>query len=325
MKQKREYWIDHTKVIACILVALGHMFQGLVQADILSQAPWIGWFNQTIYYFHVQLFFVCSGYLYQKYGVVDTFGAWKENVLKKMLSLGIPYFTFSLITWVLKAVFSGSVNNEVNSLWYDLFVVPQSPYWYLYTLFFLFLITPTFRSKRMCVAGLVMALLIQIFRKTQVYAISQTANYEIWFVLGMAACVIDLPSLVGKWALGLGVSLLVLFSVASIFVWSYNVQSYGVQVIMGLLACAGVTLLALRFGKQHNKLAAYTMPVFLMHTIFAAGFRTVLLKIGITSGFIHIIVGHVASFLCPMIAARIMERMKLDFFLYPGKYIRTKR
>lgn len=61
----REKWVDDVKVIACILVVLGHFL-----ASVQSYAPGgvlYEWFHKTIYYFHVPLFFICSGYLYQKY------------------------------------------------------------------------------------------------------------------------------------------------------------------------------------------------------------------------------------------------------------------
>lgn len=95
---KREHWIDNIKIVACILVATGHFFQSMWQSGVLEKSVFLSWFDQTIYYFHVPLFFVCSGYLYQKYSTVRTFSAWKNSVMKKALVLGIPYFAFSLVT-----------------------------------------------------------------------------------------------------------------------------------------------------------------------------------------------------------------------------------
>ena len=102
----REKWVDDVKVIACILVVLGHFFQSMTKANILPENDLYKWFNTTIYYFHVPLFFICSGYLYQKYSKVKGFKSWKKNMAKKALALGVPYVTFSTATWVLKTVFS---------------------------------------------------------------------------------------------------------------------------------------------------------------------------------------------------------------------------
>ena len=162
MKQNREIWVDNVKVIACILVVLGHFFQSMTQAGVLPENDLYQWFNQTIYYFHVPLFFICSGYLYQKYASVNDGKKWLKNVWKKLIALGIPYFVFSFATWVLKTVFSSSVNSQIGGLTDTLFVHPASPYWYLYALFFLFVITPTFANKTMGVIGLTCALILKL-------------------------------------------------------------------------------------------------------------------------------------------------------------------
>ncbi len=94
----REKWVDDVKVIACILVAVGHFFMSMVQSGILPDSNLHEWFITTIYYFHVPLFFICSGYLYQKYSKVDNVESWHRNVAKKALALGVPYATFTTAT-----------------------------------------------------------------------------------------------------------------------------------------------------------------------------------------------------------------------------------
>lgn len=159
--KQREIWIDNVKVIACVLVVLGHFFQSMTKANILTANDLYRWFNQTIYYFHVYLFFICSGYLYQKLSRVEDVGSWGKNVLKKALNLGVPYFTFSLMIWLLKTVFSSSVNDQIGGLFDTLFLHPTAPYWYLYALLFIFLITPTFRNKAMAYIGLTVAVVLK--------------------------------------------------------------------------------------------------------------------------------------------------------------------
>ena len=158
----REKWVDDVKVIACILVVLGHFFQSMTMANILPENDLYKWFNTTIYYFHVPLFFICSGYLYQKYSRVNSVGSWRRNVAKEILALGVPYVTFSTATWVLKKVFSSSVNDQIGGLGDTLFLHPTAPYWYLYALFFIFLVTPTFSSVKVTAVGLIAALAAKV-------------------------------------------------------------------------------------------------------------------------------------------------------------------
>ena len=154
----REKWVDDVKVIACILVVLGHFFQSMTKANILSSNDLYGWFNTTIYHFHVPLFFICSGYLYQKYSKVNSLKSWKKNVAKKSICLGVPYVTFTTVTWALKKMFSDSVNDQIGGLLDTLLLHPTSPYWYLYALFFIFLVTPTFSNVKRAVMGGIVAM-----------------------------------------------------------------------------------------------------------------------------------------------------------------------
>ena len=158
----REKWVDDVKVIACILVVLGHLFQSMTKANILPENDLYEWFETTIYYFHVPLFFICSGYLYQKYSKVNSVGGWCKNVAKKALALGVPYMTFTTATWVLKKVFSSSVNDQIGGLSNTLFLYPTAPYWYLYALFFIFLVTPTFSNTKVLAVGLIVALAAKV-------------------------------------------------------------------------------------------------------------------------------------------------------------------
>lgn len=322
----REKWVDDVKVIACILVVLGHFFQSMTKANILPESDLYKWFNTTIYYFHVPLFFICSGYLYQKYSKVNDFISWKKNVAKKALALGVPYVTFSTATWVLKTVFSGSVNDQIGGLGDTLLLHPTSPYWYLYALFFIFLVTPTFTSLKVTVAGLLVATaakgLILTGGGTGIYAVSIVLTNEIWFVLGMSICVFNVQ-LRGKKLQGTAIGLL--FLGLSIAVHMANVQNLAVLFVLGLMACTAVILLVAtheeKSGKAMGFFAKYTMPIFLMHTLFAAPMRSVLLKMGVTNVAVHVVLGLGVSFAGPIVAAWIMKKTKwLEFFLYPRSF-----
>ena len=233
----REKWVDDVKVIACILVVLGHFFQSMIKANILPENDLYKWFNTTIYYFHVPLFFICSGYLYQKYSKVNVFKSWKKNVAKKALALGVPYLTFSTATWILKTMFSGSVNDQIGGLDDTLLLHPTAPYWYLYALFFIFLVTPTFSTAKMAVTGLAVAVVAKVYilmGGIGIYAVSTVLIDEIWFVLGMSICVFDVQ-IRGKKLQGTVIGLL--FVGLSVAVYMADIQNSAMSFVLGL--CGG--------------------------------------------------------------------------------------
>lgn len=300
----------------------------MTKASILPENDLYEWFETTIYYFHVPLFFICSGYLYQKYSNINSVDSWCKNVAKKALALGVPYLTFSTATWLLKTMFSDSVNKQADGLFSTLVVNPSAPYWYLYALFFIFLVTPTFSDVKVTAIGLIVALAAKTIVLTgggySIYAVSTVLSNEIWFVLGMSICVFNIQ-LKGKRVQETIFGLL--FVILSIAVYTAKISGGVISFTMGLLACAAVILIVADFeeklGRGMDFLAKYTMPIFLMHTLFAAPLRSVLLKVGVTNAVAHVVLGLGISFAGPIIAAWIMKKTRwLEFFLYPNKFVR---
>lgn len=335
MKRKRELWVDNVKVIACILVVLGHFFQSMEQAGIIPSSHLYLWFNRTIYYFHVPLFFICSGYLYQKHSRVNEVRSWGKHVYKKMLSLGIPYFAFSMVTWILKTIFSDSTNSGGGEgLFESLFLHPIAPYWYLYALFFIFLIIPTVKSTKqsvvlLCVA-FVFKILVSIYEKYCFYLVLVVLTYAIWFVFGIFLAQIGgfEKNVRNKC---IGVSGGVLFILLSLWVYKMDITEWFPVFGLGILACFSVIVLCVNYTQQGKDkglflfLSKYTMPIFLMHTLFAAPLRVVLIKVGIRNVYIHILLGLTISIIGPIMAAWVMKKTKwLEFFIYPEKFIKIK-
>ncbi len=331
MNSKREIWVDDVKAFACILVVLGHFYQSMVVSDILPDSLFYIWFNDTVYLFHVQLFFICSGYLYQKYSDTRTIAAWGKNVWKKLIVLGVPYFVFSFLTWILKKLFEGSVNKRVSGLSNALFAEPLAPYWYLYVLFFLFAITVTLKKKREVFILIVLALVLKalpIFGvRTGIYLVGKIMEDWIWFLLGMALAF----GVVKTGKLYAGIIAAGVFLAGSVIYHLWGKTELPINFVLGLTACFAVISIVIgaieKRGKQlFGFLSKYTMPLFLMHTLFAASIRSVLFKLGIHNAIIHIAVGLIFTFVGPIVAMMIMEKLKpLDFAVYPGRYLKKKK
>lgn len=122
-----------------------------------------------------------------------------------------------------------------------------------------------------------------------------------------------------------------LFLPLSVLVYARELGDWA-QFVIGVLACLCFISIAVVFGAVWSRSSAFvrcanwTMPVFLMHTIFAAGLRVVLLKLGIASAALHIVLGLIVGFVGPVLAMLIMERLKpLDFLVYPNRYIKLGR
>jgi hypothetical protein len=104
-----------------------------------------------------------------------------------------------------------------------------------------------------------------------------------------------------------------------------------VSFLLGLLACISIIMLILEIYEDRKQsilfgiLVKYTMPIFVIHTLFAASLRIVLLKVGIRNASIHVALGITISFVGPIIAVWIMNKSKwLEFLIYPGKFVKIR-
>ena len=101
-----------------------------------------GWTHQMIYAFHMPLFFLLSGLLFQK----EKFGSFKAFIIRRAKRLLIPYVIYSVATWILWAVFRYLRHDEVDSYYMPLlqtfiaqgsgaYMVHNSALWFIPCLF----------------------------------------------------------------------------------------------------------------------------------------------------------------------------------------------
>lgn len=58
-------------------------------------------------------------------------------------------------------------------------------------------------------------------------------------------------------------------------------------------------------------LSRYSFPIYLLHTIFTAGFRIVLLKIGVSNYLLHVLLGIIVGIRIPIIGMNIIKNCKI--------------
>ena len=334
MKKNSIVWVDCAKIFACICVVLGHLYMSMSEAGWISNtASYYCLPKQTIYCFHIQIFFVCSGYLYQKFRKDTSIKGHFKNAYSKLIVLGVPYFVFSIITLLLKNVFSASVNSKATPFFETLFIKPIAPYWFLYVLFFFFLLIPAVNSKKKLFVIFLVALackLLVVFSPIELpYFVSHVGNHAIWFVLGMLITTVRFRFNIIEKVLCI-IACLSGFSLCFVFFRSVHDKNWIEFLITTLLVLSFVYLFIwiTKDGRWANssKLRKYILPVFLMHTIFAAAFRSVLLKVGVHSLAIHVIVGAIVSFALPMLVYKFVEnKWFLLIFIEPIKAWNMKR
>lgn len=133
---ERKRWIDNAKGIGIILVVIGHAIGYVNGENIVWDA-----LNNTIYTFHMPLFFFLSATLQRQSEIKNKSVYQKHKIVHKSVSLGVPYVLFSVIYFGIKIVMQGSVNNQAKIT--DLLmipIVPLSTLWYIYALLIFWLL-----------------------------------------------------------------------------------------------------------------------------------------------------------------------------------------
>lgn len=295
---------------------------------------WKNWllsgFVQVIYHFHVALFFFASGYLFQRSAErCATLKAYGRKKLLRLVDLVIPYIIFSVINYVIMVILGDSVNNAVmTSLWKTLLLSPIAQMWFLYALAMVTLVTPAMRSNKGCAALITAAVTVKVVGMFPALRLVDATSYilwhELWYVVGML------------WAFK-GIRMNLLWTLLSAVAFagvcalefiqgSLNGVLETVATLTGVLMCVGffqlVTEKRERLSPVWSILARYMLQIYLLHTIFAAGVRIVLMKLGVMNAPIHLVLGFAASFVGPVVCAWIAERTKvLNFAFCPSKTV----
>lgn len=126
---KRLDYNDLAKALGMLSIMWGHIRLG-------------DWSNSFVYAWHIPLFFFLSGMVFNK----SKYANFKVFLLKKVKSLLIPYIIFSVLTWIVWAVFVYVTHAEVDSYLMPLaetviaqgsggFLVHNVPLWFVTCLF----------------------------------------------------------------------------------------------------------------------------------------------------------------------------------------------
>ena len=333
----RTAWVDAVKLFACFLVVFGHLYMSMASSGLLDgNSPCYQLPIQTIYSFHVPLFFVCSGFLYQVNKAGATPKSHIRSIKRKALALGVPYVAFSSLTLLLKNLFSSEVNNQATPFVHTLLFEPIAPYWYLYTLFLLFCLIPRMGKVREIIGLFVATLVIKLIYVSFPLCwglpdlVQKVASCAIWFAFGMLLSnrAFRHKTLDNKAALAA-----LIFAITFSFLVYRKANSNRVfQLILAMLFVYSIISFAVNTeGFKLPKpllshLSQYFMPVYVLHTICAAGIRSVLLRLGIDSLSVNIIIGLAASIAAPMAIYRFsLSHPWALFFFEPAKAMKMEK
>ena len=343
MSGKRIIWIDIAKSLAIILVVLGHVWRGLNEAGALEEGLFVP-FDHALYYFHMPLFLMISGFLFA-HGYKKE---WPAFLKRQAVFIIWPCILWSIIMVSLKVIMSSSVNNATGfeSLLTILYK-PVSIFWFLYVLFLSQCLVKIIYSK-IPSSGLLALLGVSLFlisfyadfiglNLAAIPALNLTAQFSVYFIAGFILAqllttarfkelpFINLEPNIKNATLAIGI-----FVTMMALLLSYGVGLNSLSApLIGIVMSYCVIVMCSYMGSLLNKaspnymetiylVSMSTMAIYVSHIIFTAAVRIILFKLGIDHLGTHVLIGTTVGFIAPIVMYIIASKLKLTTLLGLG-------
>lgn len=195
-------WLLILQGWAAMWVVIGH---SPLNMDYMP--PYVKFLFDFAYSFHMPLFILISGYLFQltRLSKVELhnhnyYSFYIKTIWDKLMRLGIPYIVFTIIAILLKSIFSSSMNrpseltiNEFLTALINPFDGPLRAMWFILTIFWFFVFAPiwqwfTVNNKKSVILFTILILLYFFHPESNILCIKQICSMAIFFYSGILIC-----------------------------------------------------------------------------------------------------------------------------------------
>lgn len=321
-------WIDIAKGVGIILVVVGHAGRGLMRAGLPDPGALLPALDRIIYAFHMPLFFVLAGI---------TFGLRPPAAMHPGLTRRAWRLLYALVVWTyaflaMRALAGSSAN--AGGAWEDLLVWPLPPFAHFWFLWALLLNMLAFGGLRLALSGWIAGVRFWALALAGSLAahfllpvppalapfIGEALAFGPVFTLGALIGASSLARQVPRWstaalgavlfAFGLWVGLQAAPGAGP--PWA-GVLPGALLALCLLLPLAAVAARAggTAWARGLAFLGVISLAIFVMHTMFSAALRILLLKLGVTDLALHLTLGTLVGVIGPLLAYLAARRMGL--------------
>ncbi len=330
MEKERLLIFDFVRALAIILVVIGHY--------IPDNAPeWYNMINKAIYTFHMPVFLFTSGYIYIATKKKESYHSFLSKKFKRLL---IPYFVTSIIIITIKLLTQNNsyVQNPVTHWAYiELFYSPVAGYflWFVIALWWMFVILPFFKTHQqrfgLFIGSIILAFIPIEF--TRIFCFEEFKNMFLFFMFGIITY--DYYHVLEKKLRYLSKSII---PIITFILMEFIYLSYQIEWLRYILPFIGIAVIiqisnllyyktSHRFGGVLLHLGSASYIIYLFHTTFEGGAKSIILKIShnftIFSENIVYIFCSIFVILCgligPLILHLILKKFKVTRFLFALK------
>lgn len=326
MKFNKE--LNIARGIGIFLVVLGHSFPDETFNNIFL----LKYTHKFIFSFHMSLFFFLSGFFAIKIYDICNLKEYKSFVIKKFRRLMVPYFVITLLAIPVKILMSKFALRPIgiSKLIIDVFFYPwNNPimfFWFIYTLFFIFILSSIFIKipiKYMLLATFILSLIP--FKYVGLFNISGILQYAVYFYLGMFIMRYykDIIAIGNKKVI-ITISFIALIALNLLNIDDNQTSKviFFVTSNIGIVMCITISYV-LRdnyAGKIFNTLGDYSYDIFLFSWFFQCAARILFYQILKFDYNVVIIFMFISGFLPIVLSKYILNKSNILSELLLGKY-----
>lgn len=306
-----------------LLVIIGHCVDGYLKAHMFPEYTLeLQYFFDFLYSFHMPLFFLLSGFLYY----YSYNNASLKKIVGKVSELIILYFGFSVIQCLIQIAMAGRINRNIT--FNDIFLLPiytVPPYWYLYVLAFLYIVSYALRplNRIKLVIPLVLCVISVLGIHIRAFSISDIAFYSLFFTIGGVIALKRYDLHLKK------VHFLILFLLYIVIV-SFG-SLCGLEKIFRALLLSLVVLsafcsfISIKSISLFTLCGKYCLPIYLLHSYLTAGTRVLLKAIHCNNILLYLSSGIVLGIIIPILTYKICNYHKCLGWVFRPSLLFCKR
>lgn len=312
-------WADHARGIAIALVVLGHTLSGLKGSRVLVWSAVPAGIYDTIYSFHMPLFFVVSGMFLGRSRARTGFFAQKAQTLL------YPYVVWSALHGLVGSALGGFMNEPVTlaSAVAGLLVAPVAQFWFLPTLFVLSALAGLASRWRIGDGALLMLALAawalgawpEVFSALGVIP-RAVARFGLYFATGLLLGERSPQRAVPRAALVPGAAALLVVAV-QLRAWHEDPLWSIVPAVCGIVAVIAIGTVLGDGCRPLQRLGRWSLAIYLGHVMAGAGTRVGLLRLGVIAPAVHVGLGMLVGVGAPAVLGWARDRGWLGFLFVP--------
>lgn len=318
--------IETLRGLACLLLVIYHVVGPTQNYGLRIEDGPVRWLNDGLTYLRMPLFTFLSGLVY---GLRPFSGNSQIFLAGKARRLLIPMLVVGTLFAMLQALTPGT--NSTPGPWYLLHVYPVAHFWFVESLFWVFLVVWVLERWRMIGDSksylLVLALacaLYLTYRGWPWFGLAGAIYLMPYFLVGLAFSRFPIEPLLANSRIRLGLAALAIVAVVSM---GMPVPNPDRRTAGMLLAGISLCMLCLALGAAVPALARigrHSYAIFLFHVFFTAFARIGLDRLKIDYMPLDIMMGMTLGLAGPIAIDRIASRFKWPALLLLGKSVKGR-